>query len=230
MTARQCFSHPWLKAACAEVNVSLPTHNHAATLAQDMVPPSNWNPDRRNSLGKAPTSPSLMARANKTPGSPALLSRDQPPELTTTQEVDMQQEGVEGKAVSAVSPHPATTSASSHSDDLLTKTIEEIGIDTTKYSMAEKHGKDSSPSSKRQSVEIPVKKAKCNDSSEMEKADSPRMEEAQLERLSAPVANGNSVSSNTDEPSVTESVLSDSATEVPPASVHPNPPSETGSL
>nr|KAG5700659.1 hypothetical protein BaRGS_015489 [Batillaria attramentaria] len=48
------------------------------------------------------------------------------------------------------------------SDDLLTKTIEEIGIDTTKFKVSERDNKDASPASKRQSVEIPVKKAKCS--------------------------------------------------------------------
>ena len=195
------------------MQVSLPTHNHAAMLAQDMVPPSNWNPDRRNSVGKAPTSPSLNPHTNITPGSPALSAKDQLQELTATQEMDMQ-------AVTPTPPHPV--SLASPSDDLLTKTIEEIGIDTTKYSVMEKLGKDSSPSKKRQSVEIPVKKAKCStDSPEKDKGDSQLKE--QQERLNAPVANGDKVNSKVDEPSVTASVLSEDAAEMP-VCVHPNQP------
>ena len=214
MTARQCLDHPWLKAAGAEMNVSLPTHNKAAALAQDMVPPSNWNPDRRNSVGKAPTSPSLSTHASKTPGSPVSVTKDQPQEVTSAQEVDMQGE-------TSVPPHPV--SSASHSDDLLTKTIEEIGIDTTKYTVMENHSKDSSPSSKRQSVEIPVKKAKCSaDSVEMDKGESHLQE--QQERLSPPVANGDSVNSKADEPSMTASILSDNGAEMP-ACVHPTQPS-----
>ncbi|KAK7109382.1 serine/threonine-protein kinase 17B-like [Littorina saxatilis] len=218
MTARQCMEHPWLKAAGAEMQVSLPVNDHTAALAQDMVPPSNWNPDRRNSVGKGPSSPLLNLRNSKAPDSPNLAARDHNWEKSDVQEEGEPKEGEkEGKITS-----PKSVSLSSHSDDLLTKTIEEIGIDTNKFPLGDKHGKDISASDKRQSVEIPVKKAKCSsDSAELEQR--VEMEESAC----VPVSNGGGLSSDMQDCSLTaNSVFANSAVDTPD-SVHPNKPSES---
>ena len=187
------------------MQVSLPANNNAATLAQDMVPPSNWNPDRRNSVGKAPTSPSLN-RSGKTPSSPSSSMKDSQPELTPTQEG-------EGEAERGRDPSSKLSSLSSASDDLLTKTIEEIGIDTTKFSVTE--GKDpasASPHNKRQSVEIPVKKAKCSPASPDTEKQDISMKEEQCEMPFTFMPNGGS---GTGDGSVTTDVVLDSATDAP---------------
>jgi hypothetical protein len=166
------------------MHISLPVDNKAATLAQDMVPPSNWNPDRRNSLGKASPSPNRK----KPPSSPSLTAQGHPSDLSPTAE-DKKEEEEEGKEdseegkeeeeeeeVFTTPPMFMSSSSSSHSvsDDLLTKTIEEIGIDSSKCNMDNRD----SPSSKRQSMEIPVKKAKCS-------RDSPERQSQQLLTLEA---------------------------------------------
>ncbi|KAK7488330.1 hypothetical protein BaRGS_00020489 [Batillaria attramentaria] len=164
MTARQCFEHPWLAAARHQMHISLPALDHTAALAQGMVTPSNWNPDRRNSFGKTPTSPTLAARANKSPGSPYTARGNRRGSSSTQPGISLgiEEEGDSLKADKSSGERSAQVSLSSHSDDLLTKTIEEIGIDTTKFKVSERDNKDASPASKRQSVEIPVKKAKCS--------------------------------------------------------------------
>lgn len=157
------------------MHISLPADNKAATLAHDMVPPSNWNPDRRNSQGKASPSPNRK----KPPTSPSLKARGHPSDLSPTAEDKKEEEGRkdngegekeddEEEEVFTTPPMFLSSSSSSHSvhsahsvsDDLLTKTIEEIGIDASRYIVDNRQ----SPASKRQSMEIPVKKAKCGDS------------------------------------------------------------------
>lgn len=151
MTARQCLDHVWLKEAGAAMNVSLPHDNKAAALAHDMVPPSNWNPDRRNSLGKMSPSTDRKCIPHS---SPSLAARVMSSDLSPTEENG---KGEEEEDEVFKTPPMFLSSSSSHSDDMLTKTIEEIGIDTSRY-----QDNGHSPSRKRQSVEIPMKKAKCS--------------------------------------------------------------------
>lgn len=161
MTARQCFEHPWLKETRDQMCISLPALDNTAALAQGMVPPTNWNPDRRNSIGKAPTSPALAARSKRTPGSPYSARAGKYGSVSSDAD-NSRGIGEEEDESSSTGDGMMQVSSSSHSDDLLSKTIKEIGIDTTRFSMSDTDNKASNVADKRQSMEIPVKKAKCS--------------------------------------------------------------------
>ncbi|XP_076465553.1 serine/threonine-protein kinase 17B-like [Babylonia areolata] len=179
MTARQCLDHPWLKAAGAEMHVSLPADNKAAALAQDMVPPSNWNPDRRSSLGKAPPhSPATTGAI-----SDGLIVKDLPKEAASFRDGE---EKRPGECMSDASSRPVPS-------DEVTSTIEGIGIDASCFSVTDTNQMDCSPSNKRQSMEIPLKKARCAPTSPMGETQYSDLKE-QEERAGAAVANGGSIS------------------------------------
>lgn len=170
LTARQCLDHPWLKAAGAEMHVSLPADNKAAALAQDMVPPSNWNPDRRNSIGRSPTFHAT-------------------PVDSGAQEAGSSN-GDKGGGVSDTPPPPppSTTPASSGE---VSRTMEDIGIDVSCFAGMDAHLMDvGTAGSKWQSMEVPVKKAKCAPREETPAWDSAEQEEGGT----ASVANGGSIS------------------------------------
>lgn len=160
MTARQCLDHPWLKAASAHLKISLPPQDHTADLAKSMAPPSNWNPDRRSSFSKPSASPTLSAKLHSLGSSPPAAERNSQHGLPAPQG-GVTPDEKDGKVEHRV--------LSLSGEDTLSRTIQEIGIDTSRLDCryldnGDLRGVSSAEmevAKKRQSVEIPVKKAKC---------------------------------------------------------------------
>lgn len=163
MTACQSLDHPWLKVARAQMDIMLPIKDHTAALAQSMAPPSNFNPDRRNSFSKAPITPSLSSQNGETlSSSPHLCQKGRRMGCCS------KQDGVISGASEDLPDDSVSSSPASHLDETFHKTIEEMGIDSKKFLNRVKMSRESIPAEeiiqKRQSLEIPLKKAKCGTS------------------------------------------------------------------
>ena len=150
MTARQCLEHEWLRATSAEMEVCLPTDNKAAVIANEMVPPTNWNPVRHSSLGKA-ASPT-GSRPVSAPSTPHASACDDDQHSVFDVTLDTGGGGRTGKCDEDQSVMNACTVLC---DDGLGKTAEEMCVDCSAYSAAVCR------SGNCHSVEVPVKKAKC---------------------------------------------------------------------
>ncbi|KAL8617665.1 hypothetical protein ACOMHN_064919 [Nucella lapillus] len=213
LTARQCLDHPWLQAASAEMHVTLPLDNKAAALAHDMVPPSNWNPDRRNSIGKSPTlnKPANTHQANTATEGATSTTNSATDDATSTNTatattVGNDDDGDGGGAQSPrpeqeaggggsdgdkddgggemeelsprppplpTTPIPTVPAPSAPSQEVVSRTLEEMGIDVSRLCKGDRHAMDwgtgtgtttpptALPANKRQSMEVPMKKAKC---------------------------------------------------------------------